>query len=515
MGEKVSSRIFIKNAIANVARGSAGALVSILIPALLARIITTELLGIWLLILQMSSYANYFDFGIQTTLGRLVAFYNEKGKFNYRNQIISTSAALLLGASGLAIITLIVLVLNLKGIFQEMPQGKLLEVQLALIITGVSTAIGLSASVFNGVAIGYQRYDIPAIIVSGSKVFGGLLLSLAAIMTHQLVPMAIAFSLTNIFSYIALSQIAKRNFSGIKLRIKLLSRKAAKEIITNSTSISIWWLSTILITGLDTFLVGVFDFQKVAHYAIATNLIIFISGLQNALFTSLIPAAAVLDAQGNRKELGQLLLKSTRYGALVLLFTGLSIILNAETILNYWLGAEYAQKSTPILQILSIANIIRLTALPFVNLLLGIGLQKLVIITPIVEGLSNFLFSIILGSKYGYIGIAAGTLGGAIVVLIGNLFYNIPRANSHLYISLKSYFRECLLIPTMAFSPLIFIFVIQGGIKGVDEKILVILNILGYLVSALTVWKYGLTKEEKLKIHQKMDFIKPPFGSKI
>jgi O-antigen/teichoic acid export membrane protein len=515
LGERVSSRTFIKNAIANVARGSTGALVSILVPALLARVITTELLGIWLLILQLSAYASYFDFGIQTTLGRLVAFYNEKGRFRYRNQIISTSAVLLLGASGLATLALVLLVINLREIFQEMPQGKLLEAQIALIVTGISTAIGLSASVFNGIAIGYQRYDIPAVIVSGSKILGGVLLSLAAITTGQLIPMAIAFSSINIFSYILLSQVSRKQFKGIELNPKYVSKAAALEILTNSASISVWWFSVLLISGLDTFLVGILDFQKVAHYAVATNLITFIAGLQNALFAALIPAAAVLDAQENRKELGQLLLKSTRYGTLVLLATGLPIILNAESILYYWLGADYAQKTTPILQILTVANIIRLTALPFVNLLLGIGLQKIVVITPIIEGLSNFLLSIVLGIKYGYIGVAAGTFGGSLMALIGNFTYNIPRAKSHLDVSLKKYFRECLLIPSMTISPLVLVFLIQEGIERIDNKFLITLNIFGYLISLLAILKFGLTSTERSTLYQKLALVKPFFENRI
>ena len=69
----------LKNALANVFRGGAAAVVAVVLPSFLARLMSTSAYGAWLLILQLSAYVGYLDFGIQTAVGRFVAHSNERG----------------------------------------------------------------------------------------------------------------------------------------------------------------------------------------------------------------------------------------------------------------------------------------------------------------------------------------------------------------------------------------------------------------------------------------------------
>ena len=64
--------VLLKNAMANVVRGSAAALVAILLPPFLTRLMSSEAYGAWSLVLQLSAFVGYLDFGIQTAIGRFV-----------------------------------------------------------------------------------------------------------------------------------------------------------------------------------------------------------------------------------------------------------------------------------------------------------------------------------------------------------------------------------------------------------------------------------------------------------
>src|SRR5436309_14938370 len=92
--------IIVKNAFANVARGGANALVTIALPPVLTRTMTTEAYGAWALVLQLSTYVGYFDFGLQTAVARFVAHCTERGDHDYRDRIVSTYTATL-SATGL------------------------------------------------------------------------------------------------------------------------------------------------------------------------------------------------------------------------------------------------------------------------------------------------------------------------------------------------------------------------------------------------------------------------------
>jgi O-antigen/teichoic acid export membrane protein len=61
----MSQITLVKNAFANVCRGGAAALVMLLMPPFLTRILSKDAYGAWLLILQLATYVSLLDFGIQ------------------------------------------------------------------------------------------------------------------------------------------------------------------------------------------------------------------------------------------------------------------------------------------------------------------------------------------------------------------------------------------------------------------------------------------------------------------
>ena len=80
----------LKNAVVNVVRGGAAAIVAIVLPPFLTRLMSPDSFGVWSLVLQLSAYIGYLDFGIQTAVGRFVAHANEKGDAGHRDRIVST-----------------------------------------------------------------------------------------------------------------------------------------------------------------------------------------------------------------------------------------------------------------------------------------------------------------------------------------------------------------------------------------------------------------------------------------
>jgi O-antigen/teichoic acid export membrane protein len=494
----------VKNAFANVARGSVAALVALAMPPFLTKALSKDAYGTWLLILQLATYVSFLDFGVQTAVGRFVAHANETGDKTQRDKIISTSLAILMGSALLAAIGTIVLAWLLPNLFPQMPIELQTDARWTLIYVGGSLSIGLPFSVFNGIFVGLQRYDIPAFIIGFSKSLGAIFVVLTAYSTHSIVSMAVVMAVSNLLGYLWQWLACYQMTREIKFARELVRKKEGKDILDYCLSLMIWSFGMLLVSGLDTTIVGYYDYKSVVYYAVSASLISFIAGLQSSLFSVLMPNAAVLSARGESKQLGEILLKSTRYGLLILLTTGLPVIIFARELLTIWMGKDYGEGGTAILQILVAANILRLIGVPYVTMIMGVGQQKLIAMSPIMEALSNLIISIVLGGFMGGVGVALGTLAGSLISISGHIFYNMPRTKKISFFK-NQYLSESILIPAVCFSPII----LYGCCRFVLEKEIydTVSGIACLLTSLCLVFSFGISSSERKQLWRMVEKI--------
>lgn len=491
--------ILLKNVVANVLRGSMAALVAVLLPPFLTRLMSPDAYGAWSLILQISAYVGYLDFGIQTAVGRYVAHCNEIGDVERRDRIVSTSMAALTFAGIAGIIGTLLAASILPAVFRQMPSALLGDARTALVIVGISLAVGLPASLFNGVFVGLQRYEIPAITVGASRALSAVLLVVVARHGGSLTSMAVATAVVNLMSY-AFQFLLYRG-SALKLRVspRLVSRAAGNELFSYCFSLTIWSFAMLLVTGLDLMIVGHFQFEAVGAYAVAATLITFLVGLQQAVFNVMIPSTAVQHARGDSDSLGSLMTTATRYGLFLLLLGGLPLILGARQLLTVWAGAPYAARGTTALRLLVAANILRLSAVPYAMTLIGTGQQRLVIATPLFEGFSNLLVSFVAGYYFGAVGVAVGTLVGSVIGVLGNFAYNMPRTIGF-KLSRYLYVRDGLLRPCLCATPVIAVALLaELHISPSRAESYVVFG--GVLFTTLfLLWHWGLIEPERAKL---------------
>ena len=271
--------------------------------------------------------------------------------------------------------------------------------------------------------------------------------------------MAVAFAITNLLSYILQYQACRRIAPDVRISFGLVDRAAAMELFDYCFSLTIWSFGLLLVTGLDLTIVGYYRFNEVAYYSVAAIIVTFLGGFYNAIISPMIPAAAVLHARGDRHKLGQMTMIATRYGMFLLLVTGLPLIAGARILLRAWVGPEYAAHATVIAEILIAANVIRMSITPYVVAMIGSGEQRLVIFTPILEGVTNLVASLIAGYFLGALGVAIGTLIGAFVGLLGMLVYNMRRITT-IQVTVSKYIRSSLLRPCLCALPVVTVMVL-------------------------------------------------------
>jgi O-antigen/teichoic acid export membrane protein len=99
-------------------------------------------------------------------------------------------------------------------------------------------------------------------------------------------------------------------------------------------------------------------------------------------------------------------------------------------------------------------------------ILVAAGQQRYIMISPLAEGLSNLLASVVLGLLYGGMGVALGTLLGSFVSVGAHLLYSMPRTNAAITFSRKSFLGSGLLYPCLCTSPLLGVAI--ASMTGVD-----------------------------------------------
>jgi O-antigen/teichoic acid export membrane protein len=211
----------------------------------------------------------------------------------------------------------------------------------------------------------------------------------------------------------------------------------------------------LLVTGLDLLLVGRFEFAAVIPYSVSATMIALINGGLFAIINVIMPHAATLRARERAEEMGDLVISVTRISVLLLVLTGIPILMYAKPILHLWIGQQYADVGAPLLQILVVANIIRLVGAPYSVVLIAAGQQNYIKVSPLSEGISNFVTSVVLGLLLGGVGVALGTLLGSLVSVASHLWYSMPRTHSVIRFSRRQLLLDGLLWPLLWTCPLI------------------------------------------------------------
>jgi O-antigen/teichoic acid export membrane protein len=136
--------------------------------------------------LQMNAIAAYFDFGLQTILGRFVAQAAERGEDGTLSKLAGTSMMLLAVASLLPLAACALFLPLLPLLFHSSSIVILHEIQKGVAILVIGTALSLPLSACTGVLVGLHRNEIPALAIGVSRLLGALtVFSVPSAFRHQ------------------------------------------------------------------------------------------------------------------------------------------------------------------------------------------------------------------------------------------------------------------------------------------------------------------------------------------
>jgi O-antigen/teichoic acid export membrane protein len=410
-----SAGAFARNSILSISRVLVTALIAIVLPAYLTHRLPVVTYAAWVLILQVSAYVAYLDFGIQSGISKYVAEFQARNDPEGSSMRASAGLALMLITSLLGVALTLVLAWQVPRLFNEMPPTLYRDVRFSIIFVGISVSFGLLCSIFSSIFFGLQRFAVPIILSIANRILYTAVV-VAAVALHQgLAVMGALVAVVNIATGVLQFEAWRRLAKTVRLSLYGLNMDVVRKMLVYCSSLAIWTAGMLCVSGLDVTIVGKYDFSQTAFYSIATLPTNLVTALLGAALAPLMPTASALSVHRSPDQMGVVLSRATRYASTILVTTGIPLLVAGYWVLRLWVGPVYAMHTIQFLRILVLANILRNMGMPYASMLVATESQRIAIAGAVAEAAVNVACSLYLVRHIGAIGVAYGTLIGSFV----------------------------------------------------------------------------------------------------
>ena len=453
-----SKRRFLQGSASNVVRLALSVLVAAILPPVMVHHLSQAEYSAWVLVLQLSTYINLLDLGLQTVISKMIAENHAAGDAEANHQLLSTSFIFLSGIAAIGIVLLGIMIWRVPQLFHQMPSGLFPQVRVGLLIIGFSAAFGLPFNPFVSVFTGLQTYGPPTVIALLSRIVSAGLLVALVLLHRGLIGLALAIAFVNIATAFA-QYYGWKLYAGAQVAFSLFRfhRRTASVLFRSGGVIAIWSMGQIFVSGFDLVVVGHFDYANTGFYAVAASVTNAMLMIISSLFSPLLPSIASMQVTSSPEVIGNVTLRVSRYCTLTLCLLSLPLLVGAYPLLSLWVGNAYAVKTVLFLQVLVISNCLRQFCFPYSIAVIGTGKQNLATLASVGEALVNLVVSVVLCSRIGAIGVALGTLAGALVSVGLHLAVSMRRTRSAIDFSPGRFVVQSLLRPLTCVVPLLLL----------------------------------------------------------
>ena len=486
-----------KNGLANLVRGGATGAVAILLPRFLVRSLDPEHFAAWALILQIAAYASYLDFGLQTAIARFIAQALELEQKERLAKLVNTTLVLLSLAGLIAFIIISIVIWQFPHLFRGVPPDLLPDFRHGALLLSLSSCLLLPLSTYTGVLIGMHRNEIPALAIGGSRLAGAVAVIVVCHHSQSLAILALCFGSPNLLGGLLQMRTVHGLMAEGRARLRHVSQIIGRELIRFCAGLTVWSFGMLMVSGLDVTIVGHFQFSAVGFYSIASMLIVFFAGLSNAVLSALMTPVAALHARGGSERIQQIVFVATRMTMFTNLCLVAAVFLWGESLLRLWVGPAYAESALPVLKILALAQTLRLMCAPFSVMLVSVGEQHRAISPTICEAIVNLLASIVGMMILGPVGVAWGTLAGAIFGVLWVLTLTMPSVTS-VRIILGDFLRNAVLPGVVPCLPLAMVCLVQRYLSPSAFWISLGVSV----VSTTTLWSWYSKSRGKASVER-------------
>lgn len=366
---------------AHLARNTALNLVGQVVPILVGvatipyvvRGLGTDRFGVLSLAWALLGYVSLFDMGLGRATTKFVAEALGRGELDTLPPLVWTSLGFqfLFGIAGAFLVA--ALTPPLVGRVLKIPPGLLAETKTTFFILAASLPVVLATNGFRGVLEAAQRFDWVNYVKAPANVSVFLLPAAALPFGLKLPGIVLLLILARVAATLAYLALCLKQFPALG-RSFALDSKLLRPMLAYGGWITVSSVvGPVLLYGDRFFIASMLSMTAVAYYTVPFEVITRVWIFPMSLVATLFPAFSTLSGGGADERLATLYARSVKSLLLILGPPVLLVMVYASTILRLWVGAEFAQKSTLVLQILALGVLIGSVAMVPFSLLQGLG----------------------------------------------------------------------------------------------------------------------------------------------
>ncbi|MGI4979354.1 MAG: lipopolysaccharide biosynthesis protein [Janthinobacterium lividum] len=455
------------------------------------------------MILQLSTYVALLDLGLQTVTSKLLAEYYAKGEQESTHKLLSSSVSLLMLLCPVGFVVVGVLTWRVPDFFHQMPPALIPQVRLSLFMIGAAAAFALPFSAFAAVFTGLQEYGFPTAVALIGRGLSTALLITMVLTGKGLVPMAIVVTIVNVA--IAVTQWAGwRRFARERFRFSAfqMDRFMTRRLVRSGGVFAIWTLGFLVVSGLDVVVVGHYDYKDTGFYSIGATATNFMLMCVSSLVSPLLPAVSAMQVNSKSIAVGNVVIHFSRFCALLLCALAIPLTVGAYPLLSLWVGTAYAAKSASFLRILVLGGVVRTLGYPYETIVLATGQQHLATVAVVAESVINLAVSIWLVQHVGAVGVAYGTLIGAVVHVGLHVGVSMRMTQQTITLSRVRFLVDSLLRPLVCVTPVLLLLPFVTWNKTLPASIPLLSTCA--LATALMMAFVGLTPSDRKVIRERV-----------
>jgi O-antigen/teichoic acid export membrane protein len=489
----------VKNVLSSWAGHMVFVIAGFIMPRLIDHRVGQSGLGVWDFGWSLISYFAFVQAGIASSVNRYIAKYRAvRDTEGVRCTFCSVfcfqfvAGILVMGLNVLATWLVPTLLSNRLGQHVE-------EARWVVFFLGMSMALEVMISPFAGVISGCHRWDLHNGLNAGFH---------AGIVVAWIVALSLGGGLRSLalinFLGVVLTEITRIRLAFWvcpELRfhpryvhwtyIRRMLTFGGKSILTTASRVLLYQTSNLLV-------VSFLGPAALAMYSRPGGLVRHAMTFVNKFAFVLTPTASCLHARGQKEELSELLIETTRYAAYITLPMVIFLSIMGSPLLMFWMGPKYRQGT--LLIILAVGHVMTMIQQPVWNILAGMNVHGRL-------GVANLIAAVVsLGLALLALGVFhLGLIGAALAVVLPlSITYGvyIPLYACRLLgMSVRSYLTSAMRKPLLCVLPFTgCLFGVRYVFAGRPMLELLTGIVVGGLTLGLVYWRYVLSPQARRKV---------------
>jgi len=375
--------------------------------------------GLWSLLSVLSGLYLTFDLGVGSAVTKFVAEYRAAADHAALRSVVTVGAAIYLGLSLLTFATITLLrgpILDLIRVAPALRGEAEQALVVAAAVYGILNLHMLAASVLTGL----QRMDVWNRIVIAVTLlqFAGLVVLLRQ--GFGLVALLLNTGATLALGAVLGGLAVRRLAPEIRFDRRGLARPLVVRLTHYSAALQVINLGVLFQLQLDKVLFGsLVSLSAVASYEFGYRVVSALWSVPTVLLAPLLPAAAHLEAAGDRARIRRLYRRATRYVFAIAFPIAAGVVALAPALYRAWLGPGHHDAALAASALAVMLGVNILTGVGS-SLARGIGRPGLEVRYQITSMVLHVVLSLVLIHRYGFVG---GLCALVVSSVIGSLYF--------------------------------------------------------------------------------------------